>query len=196
MAVTETLYPNGDGTTTGWARHDAGSPLSDAINDYPGPIDNDTTYVRGPNNTDANCYFDLTPLGAEFDPAGISLVQCKIAYRKEVDTVEDDADTLNLSVGLVQSDESTPLTDLVLVGADISTGYVETTVTLTSPSTGASVGAWNAGRLRIFSDYTTVTGPDPVTRLRVTAVQVMVTWGAASVSSVPAKQYQYKLRRL
>ena len=188
---TDTLRPNGDGTVTSWTS-EAAAPIFDSIDDYAsGAHDSDTSFIAGPNNADSSAFFNLTDTGASFDPAIITQVQCKIAYRKESAGVSGGADTIALSVGMVQSDESTTLTDLVSVNTNAGTTYAETTVTLTNPNTGASKATWDAGRLRIFQDYTISGCADTTTKLRVTAVEVVIT---TTIATTALQQKSFRFR--
>jgi hypothetical protein len=174
---TDTLDPNGAGTTTGWDNGAGGAVASAAIDDYVGggSHNSDTDLVRGPNNSDSSSFWQLTDTGIGFEPGNITQVTCKIAYRKESAGVSGGADVIALSVGMVQSDETTTLTDFVSVDTGVGTTYAELTVTLTNPNTAASKATWDAGRLRIFQDYTIQGCGDTTTRLRVSAAQVVIT---------------------
>jgi hypothetical protein len=183
-----TLHPNGDGTLTSWTDEGGGAPFFDSIDDYRGggAHDSDTTFIAGPNVADGSAFIMLDDSDNSFYPPGITLVQCVIAYRMESAGVSSGADTIALSVGLVQNDETSLLTDLVSVSTNVGTTYTESTVTLTNPVTSANKTVWDGGKLRIFQDYTLVGCADTTARLRVSAARVEITYTPNATPPGPA----------
>ena len=84
------------------------------------------------------------------------------------------ADTIALGVQLVQSNESSALTNLVTVSSNVGADYTEKTVTLTGAALNTSKATWDAARLRILQDYTAQGTADATSRLRVSAVSTTV----------------------
>jgi hypothetical protein len=174
------LDPNAQGTRGTWTTFAAGTTnLHLACDDYTGggAHNSDTDGVMGPNNGDSSLFLLLEDTPADFDPTQISSISVKSAYRKEEAGVSGSADSVALFYQVFRSDETTAITTELSKGAITSTSYAEATDALTGTGSHTKTD-WDGARLRIRQDYTVAGCADTTTRLRVTAVEIVVVYTA------------------
>jgi hypothetical protein len=176
------LQPNGLGTRGTWTTLAGGTTnLHLAVDDYSGggSQNGDTDGVMGPAAGDSSLFLLLGDTPSGFDPAWITKLEVKIAYRRESSGVSQATDTADLGVQVFRSDEATAITGEV-VRTQPGTSYVEETIELALAGTHTKADL-DGARIRLRNDYTAQQMADTVARIRVTAVEVVVTYAAAVV---------------
>src|SRR5574339_495831 len=148
------LDPNGQGTRGTWTDQAAGTTnLHLVADDYTGggSHDSDTTCLLGPNNADSSLFLLLEDTPGDFNPANITSIDIKSAYRKESAGVSGSADTVVLFYKIFRSDETTAITNELSKGNITSTSYAEATDAMTGTGTHTKTD-WDGARLRIRQD--------------------------------------------
>ncbi len=175
MAVI-TLRPSGDGTGTAtWTRFDAAGTFASKVYDVVASNDGDTTYVQSPNVTTSTLFLDLDDVPADFDPAAVTALAIEVAHRR-VNTPVMAVDAGTVHARLVRLDEVTAIsTTPTAVSSPIQAGYLQTSFAPTVTGT-HTVADWNGARVALTFTHTAASTVDSVNRIRITAVEVDVTY--------------------
>jgi PKD repeat protein len=171
--ATVTLLPNGDGTIDTVIKPSGTTSLFQAIDETLAATDDSTTYIRNNNATSGRSFALLTDTPANF--GGMSALSVDVRAR----TVGRVDDTTTLYAQLYKADESTPLSDEVVVainpGASGWTTLANITFTGVVPGTKAD---WDGARLRLRWAHSPAGSAD-ATQIRVTVVEVDSTYVTA-----------------
>lgn len=174
--ATITLRPNGDGTLGTWTRFAASGTWAARIVDDPDSNDGDTSYVQGPNVADSSMFVTLDDMPANFDPDGVTAIEIKASAKKIEGGVSQAVDTVDLYLQLFRLNETT------VISAESAVSNVTGTASYTLFTRSVALSGthsktdWNGARLRIRQDYTVQQMPDTTAQIRVTAVEVTVTY--------------------
>lgn len=172
--ATDTLYPNTDGTKTGWSGVGDTTNLWDNVNEGTVTPD-DLNYNLASSNV--ALYLGLTNTNAAFHQANSAVVRIRVSK------VTGKGGTLQFStVSIVKSDESTALTDAVSIAfATISWTTLVANLTVTGATDKTS---WDGAKLKIAAP----TGSGGV--VSVSAIQVEVDYSTAP-SGAPRQFMHY-----
>lgn len=137
--ATDTLYPNTDGTKTGWTGTGSTSNLWDNVNEGTvTPADAD--YNQASSNVPL--FHGLTDTNVNFYQANSVVVRIRVAV-----TALKGNNRQFSTVQIVQSDESTALTNAVSIAS--ATGTVTTLVANLTVTGATDKTTWDAARLKI-----------------------------------------------
>ena len=168
--ATSILYPNGDGTKGGWAEF-APTPgnttniYTDIDEGTDSPNDSDAIS----NNTASNSgYFLLTDT-----PADVSVVTAVTVKTRGYQTSSKGSPITQYIVQIVQSDESTALTDTATITPSTTITTSSSTLNITGLTTKT---AWDGARLKI------TTGAGSSGAIAIHAAQVHITYTATGGS--------------
>ncbi len=177
MAVVS-LRPSADGTTTSWTRIAASGTFASKIVDDPDSNDGDTSYVLTPNVTDGTMWVQLDDMPVDFNPSGVTDVTI-VSQMKKVNTPQMNVDDSAMYFQLERSDESTDITaESTVCTVTVTASYTSFSRTVAVTGTHSNTD-WNGARLKIRYDHTTQQTADTTNQIRLTAVEVNVTYTPA-----------------
>jgi PKD repeat protein len=167
-----TLLPNGDGARDAVIKDNAlgTTNLYTAIDDTIAGADDGTTYIRNDNKTSGSYFALLTDMPTNF----ASMSTLNVSIRARTTGFVDDNTTLYAQ--LYKADGVTPLSNEVAVATNPGTaGWLTVANVALSGVVPGTKADWDGARLRLRWAYTAV-GTSDTTQIRVTAVQLGVTY--------------------
>lgn len=174
MATLPTLYPSTpDGTATTMAAPVGFATYAEAMQTN----DGDTSYATSGVDSAGSVFVNIDDMPAVFESMDTLTVSCIVRLSGTLDN-----DTTQLYAQMFAADESTPLTDELLV-TDQTTGstYTLDSTAMTTVSPGDKT-TWNGAKLRLRWTYSKSQGSDGIA-LRVTQAYLDGTYTAAPVSA-------------
>jgi hypothetical protein len=158
----------------------ASGTFASKIVDDPDSNDGDTSYVQSPNAASGTMFVELDDLPPDFDPAGVTAIDIRLAHRRlNTPVMAVDAGTVNAR--LVRADETAAIsTTPTAVDSPIQAGYQ---VDALAPSvTGThTLAEWNGARLALIFTHTNNQTVDTVNQVRFTGTKVTLTYTPAVV---------------